>query len=156
MRGYGVFFFLCLLHNNHMNVLQEIFTDYYEEIKYTLHPRKCEMDNIDKMIHCGELKYVPFAVHGLRTFQPVLCICYLPLVICLYLFCLRRPVQTLQDFLCIKEQLQVHPQGSFHRCLQVLHFDFLLSAELFAILYLFVFMKMDCLYLVIPKTVTPN
>lgn len=62
-----------------MNVLQEIFTDYYEEIKYTLHPRKCEMDNIDKMIHCGdgsyggtmygcphcgEMKYVSFRCHS--------------------------------------------------------------------------------------------
>ena len=34
-----------------MNILQRIFTDYYEEIKYTLHPRKTEMENIDKMIH---------------------------------------------------------------------------------------------------------
>ena len=58
-----------------MNVLQQIFTDYYEEIEYTLHPRKTEMENIDKMIHCGDpsfggamygcphcgnLKFVPF------------------------------------------------------------------------------------------------
>ena len=40
-----------------MNVLQEIFSDYYEEIKYTLHPRKSEMENIDKMIHCGDPSY---------------------------------------------------------------------------------------------------
>ena len=32
-----------------MNILQELFTDYYEEIKYTLHPRDTEMENIDKM-----------------------------------------------------------------------------------------------------------
>ena len=37
-----------------MNVLQQIFTDYYEEIEYILHPRKTEMENIDKMIHCGD------------------------------------------------------------------------------------------------------
>ena len=37
-----------------MNILQEIFTDYYEEIKYTLHPRKTEMENIDKMLSCGD------------------------------------------------------------------------------------------------------
>ena len=37
-----------------MNILQEIFTDYYEEIKYTLHPRKTEMENIDKMLGCGD------------------------------------------------------------------------------------------------------
>lgn len=58
-----------------MNILQEIFTDYFEEIKYTLHPRKTEMENIEKMIHCGDptfggtmygctkcgkLKFVPF------------------------------------------------------------------------------------------------
>jgi hypothetical protein len=58
-----------------MNILQEIFADYYEEIKYTLHPRKCEMENINKMINCGDpsfggamygctkcgkLKFVPF------------------------------------------------------------------------------------------------
>lgn len=37
-----------------MNILQKIFTDYYEEIKYTLHPRNTEMENIEKMIHCGD------------------------------------------------------------------------------------------------------
>lgn len=62
-----------------MNVLQKIFSDYYEEIKYTLHPRKSEMENIDKMIHCGDssfggamyfcphcehLKFVPFRCHS--------------------------------------------------------------------------------------------
>ena len=62
-----------------MNVLQRIFTDYYEEIEYTLHPRKTEMENIDKMIHCGDpsfggamygcpqcgkLKFVPFRCHS--------------------------------------------------------------------------------------------
>ena len=62
-----------------MNVLQEIFTGYYEEIKYTLHPRESEMENIDKMIncgdpsfggtmygctHCGKLKFVPFRCHS--------------------------------------------------------------------------------------------
>ena len=66
-----------------MNVLQQIFTDYYEEIEYTLHPRKTEMENIDKMIHCGDpsfggamygcphcgnLKFVPFRCH--RRFCP--------------------------------------------------------------------------------------
>ena len=62
-----------------MNVLQQIFTDYYEEIEYTLHPRKTEMENIEKMIHCGDpsfggamygcphcgnLKFVPFRCHS--------------------------------------------------------------------------------------------
>ena len=58
-----------------MNILQRIFTNYYEEIKYTLHPRASEMENIEKMIncgdpsfggamygcpHCGNLKFIPF------------------------------------------------------------------------------------------------
>lgn len=62
-----------------MNILQEIFTDYYEIIQYTLHPRKSEMENIEKMIncgdpafggamyactHCGKLKFVPFRCHS--------------------------------------------------------------------------------------------
>lgn len=62
-----------------MNILQNIFTDYYEEIKYTLHPRDTEMENINKMIHCGDpsfggamygcphcgkLKFVPFRCHN--------------------------------------------------------------------------------------------
>ena len=62
-----------------MNILQKIFTDYYEEIKYTLHPRSSEMENIEKMIncgdpsfggamygcpHCGKLKFVPFRCHS--------------------------------------------------------------------------------------------
>ena len=62
-----------------MNVLQQIFTDYYEEIEYILHPRITEMENIDKMIHCGDpsfggamygcphcgkLKFVPFRCHS--------------------------------------------------------------------------------------------
>ena len=37
-----------------MNILQKIFTDHYEEIKYTLHPRDTEMENIENMIHCGD------------------------------------------------------------------------------------------------------
>lgn len=62
-----------------MNILQNIFSDYYEEIVYTLHPRKTEMENINKMIHCGDpsfggamygcphcgkLKFVPFRCHS--------------------------------------------------------------------------------------------
>ena len=68
-----------LVHYSDMNILQEIFTDYYEEIKYTLHPRATEMENIDKMINCGDpsfggamygcsncgnLKFVPFRCHS--------------------------------------------------------------------------------------------
>ncbi len=42
------------MHNSLMNILQKIFADYYEEIEYTLHPRDIEMENIDKMINCGD------------------------------------------------------------------------------------------------------
>ena len=62
-----------------MNILQTIFKDHYEEIIYTLHPRDTEVENIDKMIscgdpsfggamygcpHCGKLKFVPFRCHS--------------------------------------------------------------------------------------------
>ena len=50
----GVSFFAIFLHNSLMNILQRIFFDHYEEIKYTLHPRNSEMENIDKMITCGD------------------------------------------------------------------------------------------------------
>ena len=78
LRG-GISFCYYFMHNSLMNVLQQIFTDYYEEIEYTLHPRKTEMENIDKMIHCGDpsfggamygcphcgnLKFVPFRCHS--------------------------------------------------------------------------------------------
>lgn len=58
-----------------MNILQNIILDHYEEIKYTTHPRHSVMENIDRMIHCGDssfggamygcsncghLKFVPF------------------------------------------------------------------------------------------------
>ena len=58
-----------------MNILQEIFKDNYEIIQYSLHPRDVEMENISKMIncgdpsfggamyacpHCGNLTFVPF------------------------------------------------------------------------------------------------
>jgi len=58
-----------------MNILQHIFIDHYEEIKYVIHPRPVVMDNIDRMINCGDpsfggamyacpdcghLKFVPF------------------------------------------------------------------------------------------------
>ena len=75
----GVFFFFFFLHNRHMNILQRIFNDYYEQIEYTLHPRPSEMENIEKMINCGDpsfggamygcsncgkLKFVPFRCHS--------------------------------------------------------------------------------------------
>lgn len=39
--------------NKHMTIIQEIFTDHYEEILYTLHPRATEIENIEKMVNCG-------------------------------------------------------------------------------------------------------
>ena len=62
-----------------MNILQTIFNDFYEEIQYTLHPRPVVMENIEKMVncgdpsyggtmygcpHCGELKFSPFRCHS--------------------------------------------------------------------------------------------
>ena len=68
-----------LLHNGHMNILQEIFIDHYEEMIYTLHPRDAVVENVEKMINCGDpsfggamygcpkcgkLKFVPFRCHS--------------------------------------------------------------------------------------------
>ncbi len=62
-----------------MNILQSIFTDYYEHIQYELHPRPAVLENVSKMIHCGgsshggamygcphcgRLKFVPFRCHS--------------------------------------------------------------------------------------------
>ncbi len=62
-----------------MNILQNIFNDHYEEMIYTLHPRASVIENVDKMIncgdpafggamygcpHCGKLKFVPFRCHS--------------------------------------------------------------------------------------------
>lgn len=58
-----------------MNTLQSIFTDYYEHIRYIIRPRNSVIENIEKMIHCGDhshggaffacphcgnMKFVPF------------------------------------------------------------------------------------------------
>lgn len=37
-----------------MNILQTIFKDHYEEMLYILHPRQAVIDNVDKMINCGD------------------------------------------------------------------------------------------------------
>ena len=75
----GVPFCVVFLHNRLMNILQTIFKDHYEEIMFTLHPRKTEVENIDKTINCGDpsfggvmygcpscgkLKFVPFCCHS--------------------------------------------------------------------------------------------
>jgi len=58
-----------------MNILQTIFADYYEHIIYELHPRRSVVENVARMIDCGDpskggamfgnplcgdLKFVPF------------------------------------------------------------------------------------------------
>lgn len=58
-----------------MNILQTIFKEHYEEMYYLLHPRKTVIDNVERMLicgdssqggafygcpHCGQLKFVPY------------------------------------------------------------------------------------------------
>lgn len=40
-----------------MNILQSIFTDYYEHMIYELHPRPSVIENVNRMIHCGDPSY---------------------------------------------------------------------------------------------------
>lgn len=62
-----------------MNILQEIFKDHYEETLYLLHPRTSVVENVHRMIDCGDpsfggamyrcdkcgmLKFVPFRCHS--------------------------------------------------------------------------------------------
>ena len=62
-----------------MNILQKIFIEHYEEMLYLQHPRASVIENVEKMIHCGdssfggsmytcpscgELKYVAFRCHS--------------------------------------------------------------------------------------------
>lgn len=54
MRGFGVFFFATFLHNSLMNILQKIFLDHFEEMIYLQHPRDSVIENVEKMIHCGD------------------------------------------------------------------------------------------------------
>ena len=37
-----------------MNILQNIFRDHYEELIYITHPRPSVVENVDKMINCGD------------------------------------------------------------------------------------------------------
>ena len=77
--GVGVFFSLHFVYNVLMNILQQIFTEHYEEMLYILHPRHSVIENVDKMIECGnrsfggamygcpkcgKLKFVPFRCHS--------------------------------------------------------------------------------------------
>ena len=57
LRGLGVSFCTILVHNSLMSILQDIFRDHYEEMIYTLHPRDSVIENVDKMINCGNPAY---------------------------------------------------------------------------------------------------
>ena len=75
----GVSFCAVFLHNSLMNILQKIFKDHFEEMIYIQHPRDSVIENVEKMINCGDpsfggamyscpscgnLKYVPFRCHS--------------------------------------------------------------------------------------------
>ena len=62
-----------------MTILQDIFLEHYEEMIYLLHPRDAVIENVNKMIHCGDpsfggamyvcpsckqWKFVPFRCHS--------------------------------------------------------------------------------------------
>ena len=62
-----------------MNILQEIFKDNYEQMIYELHPRQSVIENVNRMINCGDpsyggvmygctscgtLKFAPFRCHS--------------------------------------------------------------------------------------------
>lgn len=62
-----------------MNILQEIFKDNYEQMIYELHPRQSVIENVERMINCGDpsfggvmygctscgtLKFAPFRCHS--------------------------------------------------------------------------------------------
>lgn len=49
-----VSFCAVFVHNSLMSILQDIFKDYYEEMIYTLHPRPAVIENVDKMLGCGD------------------------------------------------------------------------------------------------------
>ena len=40
-----------------MNVIQKMLRDYYEIIEYDIKPRPVVMENIDKVINCGDPSY---------------------------------------------------------------------------------------------------
>ncbi len=39
-----------------MNILQKIFTDHFEEMIYLQHPRDSVIENVEKMINCGNVR----------------------------------------------------------------------------------------------------
>lgn len=46
-----------------MNILQKIFSEHYEEMLYILRPRQTVIENVDKMINCGDPSYGIYARH---------------------------------------------------------------------------------------------
>ena len=50
----GVSFCAVFLHNSLMNILQKIFKDHFEEMIYIQHPRDSVIENVEKMINCGD------------------------------------------------------------------------------------------------------
>lgn len=47
-----------------MNILQKIFKEHYEEMIYLQHPRDSVIENVDKMINCGNPSFggaIPYA-----------------------------------------------------------------------------------------------
>ena len=60
-----------------MNILQRIFKDHYEEMQYILHPRDSVIENVDKMINCGNPAFggamYGCSNCGTRKFSPFRC-----------------------------------------------------------------------------------
>ena len=50
----GISFLSVIPHNVLMNILQNIFNDHYEELIYITHPRHSVIDNVDRMLGCGD------------------------------------------------------------------------------------------------------
>ena len=47
-----------------MNILQKIFKEHYDEIVYILRPRKSIIENVNKMINCGDRQPIKFCVNN--------------------------------------------------------------------------------------------
>lgn len=60
-----------------MNTFQKIFNDHYEEMIYILHPRDSVIENVDKMLNCGDSSFggAMYACPGCRflKFRPHRC-----------------------------------------------------------------------------------
>ena len=49
------------------NLIQQMCIDHYEEILYSLHPRPVVMDNIDRLINCGDPDLVALFIFVLNA-----------------------------------------------------------------------------------------